>query len=47
MKFIGKCSISKKKEKEVFEYPGVRFPLGYKEIIGKEAKIYEIDKNKK
>ena len=46
MKFIGKCSISKKKAKEGFKYPIIRFPLEYKEIIGKEAKIYEIDKNK-
>ncbi len=46
MKLIGKCSISKKKAKEGFEYPIIRFPLEYKEIIGKKAKIYEIDKNK-
>ena len=46
MKLVGKSVIGKKKAKEGFEYPIIRFPLEYKEIIGKEAKIYEIDKNK-
>ncbi len=46
MKLVGKSIIGKKKAKEQFEYPIIRFPLEYKEIIGKEAKIYEIDKNK-
>ena len=46
MKFVGKCSISKKKAKEGFEYPIIRFPKEYSEIIGKIAEIYEIDENK-
>ncbi len=46
MKLVGKCFISKKKAKEGFEYPIVRFPKEYSELIGKAAKIYEIDKNK-
>ena len=46
MKLVGKSIIGKKKAKEGFEYPIIRFPLEYKEIIGKEAKIYEIDKNR-
>jgi hypothetical protein len=44
MKLIGKCSISKKKAKEGFEYPIIRFPKEYLELIGRETKIYEIDK---
>ena len=46
MKFVGKCSISKKKAKEGFEYPIIRLPREYSGIIGKEAKIYEIGGNK-
>jgi len=46
MKLAGKSVIGRKKAKEGFEYPIVRFSLEYKEIIGKEAKIYEIDKNR-
>jgi len=43
MKSVGKCSVGKKKAKEGFEYPIVRFPKEFSEMIGKEAKIYEID----
>ena len=46
MKFVGKCSISKKKAKEGFEYPIIRFPKEYSDMIGKIAEIYEIDENK-
>ena len=46
MKLVGKSIIGKKKAKEGFEYPIVRFPKEFSELIGKEAKIYEIDKNK-
>ena len=45
MKLVGKSIIGKKKAKEGFEYPIVRFPNKYSEIIGREAKIYEIDEN--
>ncbi len=34
-----------KKAKKVFECQIVRFPKKYSELIGKEAKIYEIDRN--
>ena len=46
MKFAGKSIIGKKRAKKGFEYPIIRFPKEYLELIGKEAKIYEIDKNK-
>ena len=46
MRLVGKSIIGKKKAKEGFEYPIVRFPKEFGEIIGKEAKIYEIEKNK-
>ncbi len=46
MKLVGKSIIGKKKAKEGFEYPIVRFPKEFSELIGKEARIYEIDKNK-
>mgnify|MGYP000129572745 CR=1 FL=1 len=46
MKFVGKCSISKKKAKEGFEYPIIRLPREYSGVIGREAKIYEIDENR-
>ena len=42
MKLIAECKISKKKAKENFIYPIIRLPSKYKEIIGKEAEIYEI-----
>jgi len=38
--------VFQKESKKGFEYPIVRFPKEFLEIIGKEAKIYEIDKNK-
>ncbi len=34
------------KPKKGIEYPLIRLPKEYKDLIGKEAKIYEIDKNK-
>ena len=46
MKFVGKSIIGKKKAKEGFKYPIVRFPLEFREIIGRKAKIYEIDRGK-
>ena len=46
MKLVGKCSILRMKPKRDIEYPLIRLPKEYKDIIGKEALIYEIDKNK-
>ena len=46
MKLVGKCSILRMKPKKDIEYPLIRLPKEYREIIGKEALIYEIDKNK-
>ena len=46
MKFVGKSVIGRKKAKKGFKYPIIRFPKEYSELIGKEAKIYEIYRNK-
>ncbi len=46
MKLVGECIVGKKRAKEGFEYPIIRFPKDFSELIGKEAKIYEIDKNR-
>ncbi len=46
MKLVGKCSILRMKPKKDIEYPLIRLPKEYKDLIGKEAIIYEIDKNK-
>ncbi len=43
MKLVGKSIIGKKKAKKGFKYPIVRSPLEFREIIGKEAKIYQLD----
>ena len=43
MKFIGKCSIGKKKTKERFEYPIIRFPKEFQNLIGKEVRTYQLD----
>ena len=43
---LGKSIIGKKEAKDKFEYPIIRFSLEYREIIEREALIYEIDKNK-
>ena len=46
MKLVGKCSILRMKPKKDIEYPLIRLPKEYKDLIGKEALIYEIGKNK-
>ncbi len=46
MKFIGKSSILRMKPKKNIEYPLIRLPKEYRDLIGKEAKIYEISENK-
>ena len=46
MRLVGKCSILRMKPKKDIEYPLIRLPKEYKDLIGKEALIYEIDKNK-
>ena len=43
MKLIGECIVGKKKAKEGFEYPIIRFPKEFAELIGKRAVIYQID----
>ena len=46
MKLVGKCSILRMKPKKEIEYPLIRLPKEYKDLIGKEALIYKIDRNK-
>ena len=46
MKLVGKCSILRMKPKKDIEYPLIRLPKEYKDLIGREAIIYEIDRNK-
>ncbi len=46
MEFLSSSKISKKKAKEGFEYPIVRFPRECSDIIGKTAEIYKIDEDK-
>ncbi|MCR8454630.1 MAG: hypothetical protein NDP13_06560, partial [Crenarchaeota archaeon] len=40
MELVGKVVIRKKKAKEGFEYPYLRLPVEFSEIIGREAEIY-------
>ena len=46
MKLVGKCSILRMKPKKDVEYSLIRLPKEYRDLIGREAIIYEIDKNK-
>ena len=45
MKLVGKSVIGRKRAKEGFEYPIVRFPKEFKDLIGKEVRIYQINEN--
>ena len=43
MKLVGECIVGKKKAKEGFEYPIIRFPKEFSELIGRRVEIYQLD----
>ncbi|MEM1957356.1 MAG: hypothetical protein QXX76_03705 [Archaeoglobaceae archaeon] len=42
MELVGKVVIRKKKAKKGFEYPYLRLPVKFSELIGCEAEIYRV-----
>ena len=42
MKLVGECIVEKKKAKEGFEYPVVRFPKDFSELIEKKLRFMKL-----
>ncbi|MDK2876319.1 MAG: hypothetical protein PWQ22_729 [Archaeoglobaceae archaeon] len=43
MELVGKFFIRKKKAKEGFEYPYLRLPVDFSQLVGCEAEIYRVE----